>query len=67
MILYAYCKTFRVTTKHTPFQLVHGFYPLMPTEYMLPMNNSHPDRDLFPTRLLINYMVLNTWMKFTKR
>jgi len=30
-ILYAYGTTFRITTKHTPFQLVYGLYLLMPT------------------------------------
>lgn len=31
VVLYAYHATFKVTTSHTPFQLVYGLHPFMPT------------------------------------
>jgi len=56
MVLYAYWTSFKVTTGHTLFQLVYGLYPLMPTKYMLPTNNSHPNQDFSPTHILTNHM-----------
>jgi hypothetical protein len=35
-ILFAYGTVDKVSTRHTPFQLVYGLYPLMPTKYLLP-------------------------------
>jgi len=35
-ILYAYRTTFKVTTRHTPYELVYGLRPLMLMEYLLP-------------------------------
>ena len=42
-VLWAYRTAFKVTTLHTPFQLVYGLQPLMPTEYILPtyVSSSH--------------------------
>jgi len=34
--LFSYRTTFKVGTNHTPFQLVYGLYPLLPTKYLLP-------------------------------
>jgi len=51
-ILYAYCTTFKVTIRHTLFQVVYGLYPLMPTKYLLHANNSYPNQDFFPTHIL---------------
>jgi hypothetical protein len=31
VVLYAYHATFNETTSHTPFQLVYGLHPFMPT------------------------------------
>jgi len=31
IVLYAYCMTYKVTMGHTPFQLVYGLRPYMPT------------------------------------
>jgi hypothetical protein len=38
IIMYAYWTTFKVTTRHTPYELVYGLHPLMPTKYVLPAN-----------------------------
>ncbi len=56
IILYAYHTTFKVTTRHTLFQLVYGLYPLMPVKYLLPMNNSYVNRNFFPICILTNHM-----------
>ncbi len=56
MILYVYRITFKVTTRHTSFQLVHGLYPLMPIEYLLPMSNLHLNQKFSPTHILISRM-----------
>jgi hypothetical protein len=42
-ILYAYRRTFKVTTGHTLFSLFMAFTPLMPIKYLLPMSNSYVD------------------------
>ena len=44
-VLWAYRTAFKVTTLHTPFQLVYGLQPLMPTEYILPTYVSSPSKD----------------------
>ena len=44
-VLWAYWTAFKVTTLHTPFQLVYGLQPLMPTEYILPTYVSSPSKD----------------------
>jgi hypothetical protein len=36
IVLFSYRTTHKVGTNHTPFQLVYGLHPLLPTEYMLP-------------------------------
>jgi hypothetical protein len=46
---YAYCTKFKVIIGHTLFQLVYDIFLLMPIEYLLPMSNSHLDRNFFPT------------------
>jgi len=35
-LLFIYSTTYKVSTRHIPFQLVYGLYPLMPTEYLVP-------------------------------
>jgi hypothetical protein len=34
-MLFTYCTTYKVSTRHTPFQLVYGLYPLMLIEYLV--------------------------------
>jgi hypothetical protein len=57
MVLYAYRTTFKVTTGHTWFQHVYGLCPLMPTTYMLLMNNSNLNHNFSPTHILTGHMV----------
>ncbi len=39
------------------FQLVYGLYPLMPTKYLLPTNNSYPNQDFFPSHILTSILM----------
>jgi hypothetical protein len=36
-ILFAYKNVYKVTIGYTPYQLVYGLRPLMPTEYIVPI------------------------------
>jgi len=56
MVLYVYRTTFKVTIGHILSQLVYGLYLLIQMEYLLPMNNSHPDLDFSPTCIVTSYM-----------
>jgi hypothetical protein len=52
-ILFSYQTAYKVGTNHTPFQLVYGLHPLLPTEYMLPFRLSD-NIDPQPIRVLIS-------------
>jgi len=36
IVLFYYTIVFKVGTSHTPFQLVYGLHPFLPSEYLLP-------------------------------
>jgi hypothetical protein len=36
-MLFSYKTTYKVTTWYTPYQLVYGLHPLMPTKYIVPI------------------------------
>jgi hypothetical protein len=36
IVLFSYQIAYKVGTCHTPFQLVYGLHPLLPTKYLLP-------------------------------
>jgi len=36
IVLFSYQIAYKVGISHTPFQLVYGLHPLLPTKYMLP-------------------------------
>jgi len=35
-VLFSYQIGYKIGTSHTPFQLVYGLHPLLPTKYLLP-------------------------------
>ncbi len=41
-----------MATSYTPYQLIYGLHPLMPTEYVL-LTISGDHKDVEPTRVLI--------------
>jgi hypothetical protein len=36
-VLLSYKTTYKVATRYTPYQLVYGLHPLLPTEYIVPV------------------------------
>lgn len=44
-VFFAYRTTFKVTTKHMPYQLVYAFQTMLPTEYIIPTYNNDVDWD----------------------
>ena len=51
-VLFAYRTAYKVVTGHSPFQLVYGLTPLMPTEYVIPTLRTPGDPDFTPRRVL---------------
>ena len=49
-VLFAYRTAFKIGTGHTPFQLLYGIIPLMPTEYLVPTKSTTTDPS--PSRVL---------------
>ncbi len=41
IVLFSYISTWKVTIGYTPYQLVYGLHPLMPTEYIVPIANGN--------------------------
>jgi hypothetical protein len=39
--LWAYQTTYKVTTQYTPFELVYGMQPIMPTKFAIPTKRVH--------------------------
>jgi len=52
---FSYKNAYKVGTSHTPFQLVYGLHPLLPTKYLLP---SRPidNKDPQPVRVLTSQL-----------
>jgi hypothetical protein len=51
-VLFSYRTAFKVSTGYTPFQLVYGLHPLMPTEYIVPTRRTDGALDFTPTCVL---------------
>ncbi len=52
IIFFSYMIAYKVATSYTPYQLIYGLHPLMPTEYVL-LTISGDHKDVEPTRVLI--------------
>jgi hypothetical protein len=50
-VLFSYRTTYKVTTGYTPYQLVYGLHPLMPSEYIIPIA-SGDEKNSTPVRVL---------------
>jgi len=44
IVLFSYKTTYRIVTWYTPYQLMYGLHPLMPTEYIIPIGGGE-ERD----------------------
>ena len=51
-VLFSYRTTYKVATGHSPFELVYGLLPLMPTEYIVPTQRTTTDLDFTQHRVL---------------
>jgi hypothetical protein len=49
--LLSYRTTYKVVTRYTPYQLMYGSHPLMPTEYIMPITSGN-ERDSTSMRVL---------------
>ncbi len=50
-MLFSYRTTYKVTTWYTPYQLVYGLHPLMPSKYII-LVASGDERDSILVRVL---------------
>ncbi len=56
IILFSYRTVYKVAIGYTPYQLVYGLHPLMPTKYvLLAINIDHKHAE--PTRVLITRII----------
>jgi hypothetical protein len=49
----AYKIVYKIATKYTPYQLVYGLHPIMPTNYIVPIAGGD-ERDNTPVKVLIS-------------
>jgi hypothetical protein len=50
-VLFSYRIAYKVATRYTPYQLVYGLHPLMPTKYIILVVGEN-ERDNTPVRVL---------------
>jgi hypothetical protein len=51
IVLFSYITAYKVAIGYTPYQLVYGLHPLMPTKYIVPIVGGN-ERDSIPMRVL---------------
>ncbi len=52
-MLFSYKIAYKVTTRYTPYELVYGLHPLMPTKYIIPIVGGD-EKDSTLVRILIS-------------
>ena len=52
-VLFSYRTAYKVATGHSPFELVYGLLPLMPTEYIDPTQRTTTDLDFTQHKVLV--------------
>jgi hypothetical protein len=55
-VLFSYKTTYKVATWYTPYQLVYGLHPLMPTKYIVPIVNGN-ERDNIQMKVLTSKII----------
>ncbi len=55
-MLFSYKTTYKVATWYTPYQLVYGLHPLMPTKYIVPIVNGN-ERDNIQMKVLTSKII----------
>jgi hypothetical protein len=53
IVLFSYKTTYKVSTRYTPYQLMYGLHPLMPTKYIILIVGRN-ERDNTPMKVLTN-------------
>jgi hypothetical protein len=53
IVLFSYRTTYKVAIGYTPYQLVYGLHPLMPTKYIVPVAGGD-ERDNALVKILTN-------------
>ncbi len=56
IMLFSYKTAYKVATEYTPYQLVYGLHPLMPTEYIILVDGGD-ERDSTPVTILISKII----------
>jgi hypothetical protein len=52
-VLFSYRSTYKVATRYTPYQLMYGLHPLMPTKYIVLVVGGN-GKNSTPMRVLIS-------------
>ncbi len=55
-MLFSYITTYKVVIRHTPYQLVYGLHPLMPTKYMVPIDSGN-EKDITLMKVLTSRII----------
>jgi len=63
IMLFSYKIAYKVATRYTPYQLMYGLRPLMPTKYIVPIVGGN-ERDNTSVRVLTNR--LQSWRSCRK-
>jgi hypothetical protein len=58
-MLFSYKITYKVATRYTPYQLVYGLHPLMPTKYIMLVASGNK-RDNTSVKVLTNRITTTT-------
>ncbi len=55
-MLFSYKIAYKITIGYTPYQLLYGLHPLMPTKYILPIVGGN-DKNNISVRVLTNRII----------
>jgi hypothetical protein len=55
-MLFSYKNAYKVATWYTPYQLMYGLHPLMPTKYIVPIVNGN-EKDTTLVRILTSKII----------
>jgi hypothetical protein len=67
-MLFSYRAAYKITTRYTPYQIVYGLHPLVPTKYIMPIVSGN-ERDYIPVIINRGFQRVNKSHlgKFTKK
>ncbi len=56
-MLFSYIMAYKVAIGYTPYQLVYGLHPLMPTKYIVPIVSGNEKDNTFSVKVLTNKII----------